>query len=531
MASAGSPFTDEQILDRLATNEIAGGDAYINQLPAEQIPARSKADVIITSTDTPRDLFDATNAYDFVWVDGDVDMDLTDWSGAISNCTLASDRGQAGSEGARLWTSSAGEDSTSWAGGGGTGFLRFHDDVRLFGIRLRGPTWDYWKDDAGNPHPEHPGYIPFHFDTMTRSERDAFRRSLYSRGIAVYGERVEIENCEIHGFSTQGISVGTTNRAGTLRPDIHHCHLHDNMQSGLGYNVNTYRGIPRIRFCYLNASRHSVATFGYWNSGYRIEDSVIGPATSSFLLDTHNLQENSSGSTSNRYNKDFYGRASGYLKVRRNTFTPHSVIEEADFNAGNRTRHISFGGEPWPVDGDGAIIENNAFIHDTFSRAFFQKTSGDGWSVPSSGGTTANVTVRDNQYAFNTKAYDPNYGAPVDLLSTAPEHTLSFEVTDVATGAKIEGAEITVTKDASEWFRTTDVDGRASISALPAATYDIAIVTAGYETVRDSVLLDGDKTKTYALATSEETVSVTFEVVDATDGTPIQGADVSVWEF
>lgn len=502
MSTVGSKYRDDEIRKKLEESAVGGGEAYVNYIDESEIPKKENADFVIGENASAQEFFDATNQANdiengLVWVEGDAEIDLSEHSGGLINCTVASDRGRNGSNGALLFSTSHGVGSAAWDGSIGTGMLTLNDGVRLFGLRLRGPTHDYWDS------PYHPGYIPFRFGEMDAGERDDFRGEWMSRGLNIQSTDVTVENVKLWGFSTQGISVGGHDESQYYEPDLVGIDVHDNMQSGLGYNVNVYRGNPNISLAYFNASRHTLATFGYWNSGYTVEDSVVGPSTSFFLFDTHNLGENSASESTNPRDKGFIGRASGNIEVRRVTFTPERVIEDADYAAGEITSHMSMGGIPWPLDGDGAIIEDCRCAHDSMDEAFYQNTSGDGWDVPvGDDGFSENVTVRNIQFGAPEATKKEGIGAPVDLTADcggggeAPDPEpdepetkmgdLSVFAENTENGDRVNGATVEIDKVGSEISKTgttSNIDianGGVSFGTMPTGYYHITVTKDGF---------------------------------------------------
>lgn len=516
MSTVGSKYRDDEIRKKLEASPIGGGEAYVNDIDEAQIPKKENADFVIGENASAQEFFDATNQANdiengLVWVEGDAEIDLSEHSGGLINCTVASDRGRNGSNGALLFSTSHGVGSAAWDGSIGTGMITLNDGVRLFGVRLRGPTHDYWDS------PYHPGYIPFKFGTLDAGGRDDFRSKWMSRGLNIQSTDVTVENVKLWGFSTQGISVGGHDESQYYEPDLVGIDVHDNMQSGLGYNINVYRGNPNISLAYFNASRHTIATFGYFNSGYSVEDSVVGPSTSLFLFDTHNLGENSASESTNPRDKGFIGRASGNVEVRRVTFTPTEVISDCDYSAGESTRHMSMGGIPWPIDGDGAIIEDCRCAHDSMDEAFYQRTSGDGWEVSTDdNGFSENVTVRNIQFGAPEAPKKDGIGAPVDL--TADDDDPETKMADFSvfaenekTGDRINGATVVIDKVDSEMSKTgttSNIDaanGGVNFGEMPTGYYHITVTKDGFgagtydedlwrddgEQAHEAMLLDG----------------------------------------
>lgn len=344
-AKVGSKrFTNEYILRCLRGSEIAGGIGYWTDIDLRD------ADVMVEDRDSLIDALDSN--VDVIGIEGDARIDLSGRDYTLSNQTIISDRGINGSSGALLYTTDHGDNSPAWDGGSnGRGLFRIEGDSRISGIRLRGPYYDYYDN------PKYPGYIPLD-DEETYEEREAKRKTRYARGMHIRSDNVEIDNCELYGWPVQAICIGTASDA--VSPHIHHIYGHDCMMDGAGYIVDVIRGHPTIEMSYFNATRHSIAGFGFSDCGYTLENSVFGPSTISHAVDMHALAEGG-------YDNDL--TAGGRVEVRKCTFAFTHNID------GQNAQAIVFRGYPE----DQYITDLNWFFHDMDGDGTFENVGNSGY--------------------------------------------------------------------------------------------------------------------------------------------------------
>lgn len=378
-----------------AAGGVANGFAY-------EDPAVAPEDATHTVT-TPDAFATAVNAGTpddpaIVRIPPDAAIDLSNRSFVLDNVVIASSR-QAESEsgdgdghgnghpGGMLYTTSIGAQSTAHSGGPGTGLLTLTDKARLTGIRLRGPT------SAVYDHPMFSGYIPQ--PSGSRSERMAFYDRYRARGITVSSDTVQIDNCEIFGWSDQGISVGQ--KGHPVNPQINNSSIHDCMMTSAGYGVDVQCGHPVVSQCYFNATRHAVAGFGYPDAGYTLQNCVFGPANALFQVDMHYLGENIGGSADpSAYNYRY--RSGGLMRILGCTFTSTHVIRAANFAGGKPTPAIVIGGIPK----EGVVIHGNTFSHPPPGNnpsVFNQSTTPGSHSLgPNGFAPPEKFDIQDNQY-------------------------------------------------------------------------------------------------------------------------------------
>lgn len=427
---------NEEVLDILEGSVVAGGEAYVNQQGSDII-TRSDADRTVSSW-SELDSALGRSGVDVIWMDDDIDMTGNEFR--LSGQILAGDRGQDGSDGPLLYTNSKGQNSVGGYGGSHRGSIELRGDCHLTGIRFRGATHDAFD------HPEYSGYIPSPA-YGSRTERDEIYTRDRSRGITVSTSNGEISNCEIYGFATQAISVGSHNNPRDTH--IHHCHIHDNMQNSMGYGVDVRRGNALVEFCYFNGHRHALNGGGRWNCSYTLRYSLLGPANSSHVVDMHRLGNNISSASSDFNDRDYIGNAGGNLVIENNTFLNTTLPDFSDsevtrranvggeftvFSPGDICRDIAIRGVPWPRDGAGCSIKDNRTLHHGppgFDNQepyrspkpdipFIQQVRSGGLNVPNSRRNSRNFSdnfeISGNVYdSENEGDFDASKGAPVDI--------------------------------------------------------------------------------------------------------------------
>lgn len=231
-------------------------------------------------------------------------------------------------------------------------FKVYSDDVRVTGLRLRGPRFGYYD----------PGNYSAH----------------ESQGLWLLGENCEVDNCQIFGWSVAGVSVGSRNRP--YRAHVHHNSIHDNAMEGYGYGVNLYNGHSLIEHNYFDMNRHSICGFGFETNGYEARRNLVGPKTASHAFDMHGLQESTSA-TSNV--------AGGNVHVHHNTFRftedvlgrPQEAVTIRGVPAGRVLMEKNWFAHPEKPDGVDVSRNGQAYRQNNID--------GDGWK---------NVYVKANHF-------------------------------------------------------------------------------------------------------------------------------------
>ncbi|MGQ9731287.1 MAG: right-handed parallel beta-helix repeat-containing protein [Candidatus Zipacnadales bacterium] len=261
-----------------------------------------------------------------------------------SGVTLASNRGQNGSRGAVIYSDAFQTNPLIRVGG---------PDVRITGLWIRGP----------DPKPR----LDHHRRSFNpeRGDREAQHEYYYrfpcSVGIRSDFDRLEVDNCELSGWSVAAVELHSGEGH-----HIHHCYIHHNQYDGLGYGVclgSGKKSVALIEQNLFNYNRHSIAGPGVPGNGYEACHNVeIGEALS------HNFDMH--GGRDRRDGTDIAG---DWMKIHHNTFRGTGVAavvirgvpqQQAEIDH-NWFFHPEPGSKvivPWPTGGESHVIcRNNAY--------------------------------------------------------------------------------------------------------------------------------------------------------------------------
>jgi hypothetical protein len=196
-----------------------------------------------------------------IWIPENVTIDMSDDGNNViaPNVTIASNRNLNGGTGGMIKTNTYTR-----------GVFRAKGRCRVTGIRLKGPRTEYF--DPGNTKPE----IYAHAAT----------------GVLFEGETAIVDNCELFGWTAQGLSLGT--KGTQTQGWIHHNDMHHNQMNHLGYPMEIYNGFHLIEWNYFSRYRHAITGYGYATSGYEARFNIVGPpggAPAGFAFDMHSLGE------------------------------------------------------------------------------------------------------------------------------------------------------------------------------------------------------------------------------------------------
>ena len=249
---------------------LGGGDGYRR--------AVTEADFRVGTADELATALKKAKAGDVVFVNMDAEIDLTGMRSIQipAGVTLASGRGTKGAAGGLIFTK---EDKPT-PPGHPERFALFEaggDDVRVTGLRLRGP------DDQ-------------------RRGRYEF---LNSDGILCQKKRLEVDNCELSGWSHGGVFLQRCTGA-----DIHHNNIHHCQRSGLGYGVVLDAAEAKIRANKFDYCRHCIASTGRVGSGYEACHNLILEHANGHSFDMHGGKDRRDGTHI----------AGDWMNIHHNTF-------------------------------------------------------------------------------------------------------------------------------------------------------------------------------------------------------------------
>ena len=314
-------------------DSIGGGNGYSKIVQS--------GDVTVHNLDELLTAFASAKSGDVIYVADGAAIDL----GTATNIeipagiTLAGNRGLNGAPGPLLFSNTTPPSSI---------LFLVEDDVRITGLRFKGPD-----DDFPN------------IDYNVRPESGVLC-------LAVEGNHVEVENCEISNYSRGGVEIYPRGK----NVHVHHCHLHD-IHSYPVVVLNKSEPPVLVEACRINWIWHATAGSGAPGTGYEARYNLIireaapdswQPYNGQHAIDMHDylqiLQERG------------HHVAGDFMRIHHNTFVsnaPNDPSVATSYDAAVR-------GVPREL----AEFHHNIFLHSDPAQAIFQL---DG-----------NVWVYDNLY-------------------------------------------------------------------------------------------------------------------------------------
>tara|TARA_B100000131_G_scaffold138372_1_gene134710 strand:+ start:3461 stop:4546 length:1086 start_codon:yes stop_codon:yes gene_type:complete len=262
---------------------IGGGNDYENII--------DNGDYIAKDLDGLLDALSKAKQGDIVFIPDETIIDLTTRIfiekliiKVPEGVTLAGNRGQRGSQGALLSSDALDTPVMILANG---------PNVRVTGIRIKGPNQ--------KKHLEHHNRS---FGALGKG-RDYYYKFPYSRGIQTEYPNLEVDNCEIYGFSHAGIYLINGNGH-----HIHHNFIHHCQYNGLGYGICHNKSESLIEYNLFNWNRHSIAGTGKSGSGYIARNNIQKGESLSHCFDMHGGRDRGDGTKI----------AGSVIKIHNNTF-------------------------------------------------------------------------------------------------------------------------------------------------------------------------------------------------------------------
>ncbi|WP_292491240.1 carbohydrate-binding protein [Methanoculleus sp. 10] len=242
-------------------NPIGGGDGYTDIISRND----PRVKYIVDTRDELLFALQSTRSGDVIYIEGTANIDMSGYFNirVPAGVTIASNRGENGSAGGRIYQKRLPGDAP-WPGEGI--FLPSGDWVRFTGLRIEGP-------DKGDKNTE-------------------MRTSIYTR------YPMEVDNCEIWGWSGAGISFQVTSSGPELEDGgyIHHNYIHECKGYISGGGANYGYGIlvggggttALIEANYLDNCAHEICGGGNAGDGYEARYNVFGPNSNGFhSVDMH----------------------------------------------------------------------------------------------------------------------------------------------------------------------------------------------------------------------------------------------------
>lgn len=330
---------------------------------------------------------------DIVWVNGSANIDMSNTYETVipTGVILASDRGQSGSAGGRLyWTDQhAGSSGTviNALKTGGAG-------VRVTGLRIDGA------------YPEN----------TTGWNRYA--------GLRTYYANLEVDNCEIYDWDYAAIGLYNTESA-----YIHHNRIHNNWEDGLGYGIildSSTDTLVEANIFYAN--RHCIAGSSDQIISYEARYNYIGPPgiAGGHNFDMHASTGQWAGDWANIHHNTFATGIYRAIAIRAAPVTgvwiDHNAFPYSTSSQYNVQENVHDEADiPSP---DHLVLRNNTYI------GVLQATSNPWWHGVSSVGITTDPPLGTRPaWMVPPRAY-PDAGSPV---TTWENKTAYITVTSATT--------------------------------------------------------------------------------------------------
>ena len=247
---------------------IGGGSGYDN--------ITAKGDYTAKDLDALLEALSKAKAGQVIFIPGEMTIDLTAQVyieklvlNIPEGVTLAGDRGLDGSKGAMLASDALMTKVMILANG---------PDVRITGLRIRGPNPKRYLDHHRRSFGAGGGGHEYYYKFPT------------SNGIRTTHARLQVDNCEISGFSQAGVYLISAEGH-----HIHHNHIHHCQYQGLGYGVSHHTASSLIEYNLFNWNRHSIAGTGRPGNSYVARNNVELGASLSHCFDMHGGRDRKDG--------------------------------------------------------------------------------------------------------------------------------------------------------------------------------------------------------------------------------------------
>ncbi len=303
---------------------IGGGKGYRRMI--------TTGDHIVTSLDELIAGLQDARRGDTIYIPGETVIDLTTYA-YIDNLVLhipdgvilAGSRGLKGSKGPLIFNQALKSKTMMIAEG---------PDVRITGLRIQGPNsrryLEHHAKAFGPGGKRHEYYYKFPTNT----------------GIFTSYANLEIDNCDISGFSHRAIFFSTGKGHHVHHNFIHHCQY-----NGLGYGVGHDKSSSLIEYNYFDHNRHSIAGTGNPGCSYIARNNVELGTSLSHCFDMHGGKDRKDGSEiagtnleirNNTFRADtaaigVRGEPEDKCDISRNWFASHMELKQAvtDYGYGN----------------------------------------------------------------------------------------------------------------------------------------------------------------------------------------------------
>jgi hypothetical protein len=268
---------------------IGGGNGYTQHISPSQSPIHTLDELI--------DALAKAQSGDIIYIHPRAQIDCTERVyiedlvlEVPAGVTLASNRGQKGAPGGIILSDAFKTRPL---------IRTLGPNIRITGLRLRGP----------NPKP----CLEHHRRSFAEERgREYYYKFPTSDGVVTEHDHLEVDNCELAGWSHAAIYL----RAGSNH-HIHHNFIHHNQYNGLGYGISHDVAQSRITHNLFNYNRHSIAGTGRAGSGYEACHNIELGQSLSHCFDMHG----------GRDRKDETTIAGTWMNVHHNTFfSPKTAV-------------------------------------------------------------------------------------------------------------------------------------------------------------------------------------------------------------
>jgi hypothetical protein len=222
-------------------NPIGGGQGYTRIIS----PTDTRVKYVVSTRDQLLSALKSAQSGEVIFLPGNAEIDLTGTWGHIipAGVTLASDRGRDGSLGARIFRYRMSPPAAD------NGYSKIPmlvvggDNVRITGLRLEGgdTLQDELFEDKG-------------IDVKSGIE-------------ATERKELEVDNCELQGWSYTGVKLSNSNWS-EASAYIHHNYIHHCQARGYGYGVVIYGGKALIEANLFDYTRHAISATGFPGESY-----------------------------------------------------------------------------------------------------------------------------------------------------------------------------------------------------------------------------------------------------------------------
>jgi len=300
---------------------IGGGKGYANII--------SKGHYTVKDLDTLLEALSKASAGETVFIPGEIVIDMTARIyieqlvlDVPEGVTLAGNRGYGGSKGALLTSDTLKTPAMIRTGG---------PNVRITGLRIQGPNPKRYLEHHRRSFGEGGGGHKYYYKLPT------------SNGITTRYSHLEVDNCEISGFSHAGVYLFTAEEH-----HIHHNYIHHCQYQGLGYGVCHNTASSLIEYNLFDWNRHSIAGTGRPGNSYVARHNIELGASLSHCFDMHGGRDRKdgtdiAGTSIEIYNNTFRARKIPVVirgvpeekcEVHHNWFVRHNEVRQAVHSSG-----------------------------------------------------------------------------------------------------------------------------------------------------------------------------------------------------